>query len=686
MLFSHTTANGAFFSEKMEKFIRDGKETSVVLDEGIDEIKISPVNDTRIYGIYNEIFVDLQGGKYYIFKSEKKQIEYYKIQVFATRERDKADEIYLEVIQSGYQDVRIVEEDGIYKLRLGKFNSKDSISETLDELYGQGWTPWIVKVTEQLNEKIYIYDDNGDELLSGSKFTYRGSFRLDENIYSGTTYFDLIQGKITITHITSLDNLVGGIMESIFKGVDPGLSEKQVSESIKAFSIILRTNILFNSINSNKPITNSFYKGLAEDEEIINNVRATNGVILGSEKDNGELLISEISNLELSLFINNKNGNEIIRNYDYKTILSELFADIEIVDLYEISKKSIMVDAEIEWGLRYKEIRYLSWLGPVVYTVIDLDLNSRRFYLEPTLAKGVVPGIDSLDNMVKEKNALVGINGGFFEYTGRPLGLIYKEGIVSEPVKDRTALLLAEDNDLFFERVSWQGYLETRYNRMKLDGVNRKPGNDQIVLFNSFYGERVPLIKSGMVELVVVDNIVQEMNYYNDLLTQGSLIPEKGYIIQAHGSKSRELIKIMPGELIDLKEEFNPDFRQLNVKMAISAGPQLIKDGIVNITAEEEEFQADIAYGRAPRSAVGKTADKHLVFFTIDGRQPGYSIGVTLDELADFMKDYGIIEGMNLDGGNSAHMVIRGFTMNSPSGGRLISNGILIGKMNSLNE
>ena len=78
--------------------------------------------------------------------------------------------------------------------------------------------------------------------------------------------------------------------------------------------------------------------------------------------------------------------------------------------------------------------------------------------------------------------------------------------------------------------------------------------------------------------------------------------------------------------------------------------------------------------------AVGLTKDNRLVFFTIDGRQPGYSVGVTLQQLAEFMKNYGVVDGMNLDGGNSASMVVRGFTMNNPVTERLINNAIIIGK------
>ena len=67
---------------------------------------------------------------------------------------------------------------------------------------------------------------------------------------------------------------------------------------------------------------------------------------------------------------------------------------------------------------------------------------------------------------------------------------------------------------------------------------------------------------------------------------------------------------------------------------------------------------------------------------TIDGRQSALSIGMTLEETAELLKELGAVEAMNLDGGASARMVIRGFTMNSPSADRLISNGVIVNKEN----
>ena len=64
------------------------------------------------------------------------------------------------------------------------------------------------------------------------------------------------------------------------------------------------------------------------------------------------------------------------------------------------------------------------------------------------------------------------------------------------------------------------------------------------------------------------------------------------------------------------------------------------------------------------------TAGRKLLLVAVDGRQPGYSVGMTLEELAHFFLKLGAVDAMNLDGGGSTTMVIGGEVVNSPSDGR----------------
>ena len=87
-----------------------------------------------------------------------------------------------------------------------------------------------------------------------------------------------------------------------------------------------------------------------------------------------------------------------------------------------------------------------------------------------------------------------------------------------------------------------------------------------------------------------------------------------------------------------------------------------------------------------PRTAIGVKADGSVVFYAIDGRQPGYSVGATLTQVAQRLIELGCVEAVALDGGgsttigatlpDSAAMEI----LNAPSDGslRAVSNGIFL--------
>lgn len=105
----------------------------------------------------------------------------------------------------------------------------------------------------------------------------------------------------------------------------------------------------------------------------------------------------------------------------------------------------------------------------------------------------------------------------------------------------------------------------------------------------------------------------------------------------------------------------------------LSFGPAIVEDGAVIDGIQSQEVDTNFGnhsiQGDQPRTAVGVIDDNHLVFVVVDGRQEGYSAGVTLTELADIMIDLGATSAYNLDGGGSSTMYFDGEVVNSPSNG-----------------
>ena len=105
----------------------------------------------------------------------------------------------------------------------------------------------------------------------------------------------------------------------------------------------------------------------------------------------------------------------------------------------------------------------------------------------------------------------------------------------------------------------------------------------------------------------------------------------------------------------------------------LSFGPALVQDGSVREGIDAVEVDTNFGnhsiQGRQPRTAVGALGQGHYVFVVVDGREEGYSRGVTMTELAQIMVDLGCQVAYNLDGGGSSTMYFNGQVINRPSNG-----------------
>ena len=71
-----------------------------------------------------------------------------------------------------------------------------------------------------------------------------------------------------------------------------------------------------------------------------------------------------------------------------------------------------------------------------------------------------------------------------------------------------------------------------------------------------------------------------------------------------------------------------------------------------------------------PRTAIGQIGPLHYIIIVVDGRQEGYSEGISLQNLQQLFVAYGAGTAMNLDGGGSTELWFQGQILNRPSGGK----------------
>ncbi len=111
-----------------------------------------------------------------------------------------------------------------------------------------------------------------------------------------------------------------------------------------------------------------------------------------------------------------------------------------------------------------------------------------------------------------------------------------------------------------------------------------------------------------------------------------------------------------------------------NVWQAWTFGPILVDGGEVLPATQYKGYSIAT---ENPRCAFGYFEPGHYCFVIVDGRQRYYSYGMTLEELAEFMKGLGCVSAFNLDGGESAQLYWNGGIYSKPSdGGRQISDVI----------
>ncbi|MEU1971562.1 phosphodiester glycosidase family protein [Microbacterium sp. NPDC019599] len=105
----------------------------------------------------------------------------------------------------------------------------------------------------------------------------------------------------------------------------------------------------------------------------------------------------------------------------------------------------------------------------------------------------------------------------------------------------------------------------------------------------------------------------------------------------------------------------------------LSFGPAIVQDGQIVDGIEDVEVDTNFGnhsiQGEQPRTLVGVIDENHLVFVVVDGRDSGYSRGVTMTEAAQIMVDLGATTAYNLDGGGSSTMYFDGEVVNQPSNG-----------------
>ncbi|HEV7865246.1 MAG TPA: phosphodiester glycosidase family protein [Acidimicrobiia bacterium] len=326
---------------------------------------------------------------------------------------------------------------------------------------------------------------------------------------------------------------------------------------------------------------------------------------------------------------------------------------------------------------------------PMVVNVARLTAGapvSLRAVLSNDTVAGDEPRLETTSSMCARVHCLFGVNADFAGVgDNEPLGAFVTDGaLLRSPSTTHHQLSLTADGKLTDQTFGWTGKVLpiTDLEPLYLDGVNVARPAGKVVLYTPAFGSSTKTEAPG-VDLVV--RVVEPAGEFRlgqtasvELLAlnegaQDGPIPPGGAVLSGEGAGADALRSLWSrvgtgkaSRVALLRLTADTD-----VLESVGGSPILVKDGKRWFTDPGDNFTD----GRHPRTLVGWTPGGDTLLVTVDGRQPGVSVGMSLFEATDFLIALGATEAMNLDGGGSTTFVQGGNVANKVSDVSVRSGG-----------
>jgi uncharacterized protein YigE (DUF2233 family) len=284
---------------------------------------------------------------------------------------------------------------------------------------------------------------------------------------------------------------------------------------------------------------------------------------------------------------------------------------------------------------------------------------------------------------------VAGINGGFFNSDGTAIGLLISNGIIRRlNAWNGTMVGFCADGSVFLdssaltETVSWTS-ADGAAVKFSLSAINGSRENGGLYLYTDDFGTSTDNILTGVdvilkpvtsdaqltMNSTVTLQVVRVIDSTQPDVAAENVIPAGCYVLSANKNCTTNLL-----------DPLRALTAGTTVTLSISGGDKRWSDAVYGVSGlyalvENGKVVSGLADGAAPRTAIGVKADGSVVFYTIDGRQSGYSIGATYTQVAKRLIELGCVRAVALDGGGSTTL---GATLpgsdsfslvNTPSGG-----------------
>lgn len=319
-------------------------------------------------------------------------------------------------------------------------------------------------------------------------------------------------------------------------------------------------------------------------------------------------------------------------------------------------------------------------LDPARVRLTSLLSNDQVMYAEPVL------------EMATRAKSLAAVNAGFFNVNnGEPVGLLKVGGeLVSDtPITKGAVALWSPESGrttLAFDQVSARVELVIRTGEQPVavlvDGVDTTRARGKLMLYSPKYHVNTDTAANGM-EWVLSGQPLTVTGMRRD--AGSTPIPADGLVLSYGGLELPEALqRLVPGVVVDVRRVWTSvhglEHERLESADHIVNGAGLLRRGGVLLTNWDAEKLSGTAFVQAkhPRTLVGVDRQGFIWLVVVDGRQ-ATSVGMSFSDLQRLADRLELTDALNLDGGGSSTMVVRGKVVNRPSdstGPRAVSDAI----------
>ncbi len=321
--------------------------------------------------------------------------------------------------------------------------------------------------------------------------------------------------------------------------------------------------------------------------------------------------------------------------------------------------------------------------GPWNINIIKIDIQNPWLKFQSVKAGDKLMAFEKTSSMAARNNfeehrVVAAINGDFYNTsTGEQIGTQVANGQLLKVTSDWLNIAFDIDKNPMIGMQNFSGSIITGDSLKSISGINKIRNTDELIFYNSFKGGSTSTNQFGTeVRVIPIDNwfVNDTIRGIVDTIVSGvgnMSIGSNKAVLSGHGISGTFLINnLSKDDTIRIVLNLIPALSK--IEQLIGGNTWLVQNGIANPDNGD----------RHPRTAVGFNEDSTMFFmFVVDGRQPGLSVGMSYKELGDYMKTWGVHQGLNLDGGGSSTMVVRGVIVNSPSdigGERSVANSLLL--------